>query len=334
MSKPRVAINGFGRIGRIAFRANLASNLLDIVAINDPGDLEQHLVLLKYDSCYGVLDAEILIKNGNLVVNGKEIKYTQIRNPEELPWAEQKIDLVLECTGVFTDKAGAGKHITAGAKRVLISAPSKDADVTLCMGINQETFDPAKHTVISNASCTTNCLAPLVKVLNEEFGIVKGFMTTIHSYTGDQRLNDATHDKDVRRARAANLSMIPTSTGAAKAIGEVIPEVEGKLDGVAIRVPTPVVSLTDLVVEVSRETSAEEVNAAFVRAAAGSLKGILQISNEPLVSVDFKGNNHSSILDAELTNVKGNMVKLMSWYDNEWGYSVRLVEMAKMIGEK
>lgn len=333
MKKPRVAINGFGRIGKIAFRANLVSDLVDIVAINDPGDLEQHKIMLKYDSAYGELDADIQIKNNNLVVNGKEIRFTQLRNPEELPWAELDIDLVLECTGFFTEKEGASKHLKAGAKRVLISAPSKDADATLCMGINHETFNPETDLVVSNASCTTNCLAPLVKVLNDEFGIVKGFMTTIHSYTNDQKLNDASHEKDVRRARAANLSLIPTSTGAAKAIGEVVPEVAGKLDGVAIRVPTPVVSLTDLVVEVSRETSTEEVNAAMEKAAAGPLKGILQVCNDPLVSIDFKGNPYSSILDSELTNVKGNMVKVMSWYDNEWGYSVRLVEMAAHVGK-
>lgn len=333
MSKPRVAINGFGRIGRMSFQANLENEALDIVAINDPGKIEDAALLLRYDSVYGPLNATVEIKDEKtLVVNGKEIAFSNQLDPEQLPWAELEIDIVLECTGVFRDHAGASKHLTAGAKRVIISAPSKDPDATFCMGINHTEFDPENHIIISNASCTTNGLAPVTLVIDQELGIEKGVMTTIHSYTNDQRLTDAGHKKDIRRARAAALNMIPTSTGAAKAIGLVLPHLEGKLDGVSVRVPTPTVSLVDVVFEVKKETTAEEVNELLRTAANGPLKGILAVSDEPLVSMDFKQNSNSSIVDAEMTKVIGNMVKLFAWYDNEWGYSMRLIEMAAYIG--
>jgi glyceraldehyde 3-phosphate dehydrogenase len=279
--------------------------------------------------------AERKAENGKLYVDGTEIEVTAIMDPTQLPHAKNSIDIVLECTGVFEDKEAASKHLTAGAKKVIISAPGKNVDGTFCMGINHQNYDPVNHNVISNASCTTNCLAPVAKVLDESFGIVKGFMTTAHSYTNDQKLTDATHKKDFRRARAANLSMIPTTTGAAKAIGEVLPNLKGKLDGLAVRVPTPTVSIVDLVVEVSKPTSIEEVNAALTKASEGELKGILGVTSEPVVSVDFRGDIRSSIADLPLTNVLGgNMVKVMAWYDNEWGYATRLIEMAEMVGEK
>ena len=333
MSKPKVAINGFGRIGRMSFQANLEKEALDIVAINDPGKIEDAALLLRYDSVYGPLDATVEIKDEKtLVVNGKEIAFSNQLDPEQLPWTDLGIDIVLECTGVFRDHAGASKHLKAGAKRVIISAPSKDPDATFCMGINHTDFDSEKHIIISNASCTTNGLAPVTMVLDEEFGIEKGVMTTIHSYTNDQRLTDAGHKNDIRRARAAGLNMIPTSTGAARAIGLVLPHLQGKLDGVSVRVPTPTVSLVDAVFEVKRETTIEEVNDVLRSAAGGNLKGILAVSDEPLVSMDFKKNPNSSIVDADMTKVMGNMVKIFAWYDNEWGYSVRLVEMAAYIG--
>jgi glyceraldehyde 3-phosphate dehydrogenase len=335
MSKTRVAINGFGRIGRLAFRTNYRNKNLEIVSINDPGTIEELAVLLQYDSVYGKFEAEVKAENGKLYVDGTEIEVTAIMDPTQLPHAKNSIDIVLECTGVFEDKEAASKHLTAGAKKVIISAPGKNVDGTFCMGINHQNYDPVNHNVISNASCTTNCLAPVAKVLDESFGIVKGFMTTAHSYTNDQKLTDATHKKDFRRARAANLSMIPTTTGAAKAIGEVLPNLKGKLDGLAVRVPTPTVSIVDLVVEVSKPTSIEEVNAALTKASEGELKGILGVTSEPVVSVDFRGDIRSSIADLPLTNVLGgNMVKVMAWYDNEWGYATRLIEMAEMVGEK
>jgi glyceraldehyde 3-phosphate dehydrogenase len=335
MAKKRVAINGFGRIGRLALRTNYKNKNLDIVSINDPGSIEELAVLLKYDSVYGIFEADVKIEGENLIVDGQAIQVTKIMDPVELPHAANKVDIVLECTGIFEQRDLAAKHIQAGAKKVIISAPGKEVDGTFCMGINQDLYDPANHQIISNASCTTNCLAPVAKVLDENFGIVKGTMTTAHSYTNDQKLTDATHKKDFRRARAANLSMIPTTTGAAKAIGEVLPGLKGKLDGVALRVPTPTVSIVDLVVEVSKNTTIEEVNQAFIKASQNELKGILGVTSEPLVSIDFRGDDRSSIVDLPLTNVMGgNLVKVMSWYDNEWGYSMRLIEMAEMVANQ
>jgi len=333
--KLKVAINGFGRIGREVFRINLAKNYFDVVAINDLTDSKTLAHLLKYDSNYGVLSNEVKAGEGEFSVDGKTYKVLSERDPEKLPWKDLGVDLVIECTGFFTDRAGAQKHITAGAKKVIISAPAKDEiDFTVVLGVNDNEYDPTKHHIISNASCTTNCLAPFSKVLHEKFGIEKGLMTTIHAYTNDQNILDLPH-KDLRRARAAALSMIPTSTGAAKAIGLVIPALNGKLNGLAIRVPTPTVSIVDLVCTVSKETTKEEVNAALKAASENELKGIMGFSTEPLVSIDYKGNPLSSIVDAESTQViQGNLVKVMSWYDNEWGYSNRVADLIKMIGEK
>jgi glyceraldehyde 3-phosphate dehydrogenase len=326
--KPRVAINGFGRIGRNVFRANLKNPVFDVVAINDLGDNETLAHLLQYDSMYGILDAKIEVKGKDcMMVNGQKIRMVQERDPAKLPWKEEKIDVVIESTGFFTEREGAAKHLAAGAKKVIVSAPGKDMDLTVVLGVNEEQYDAAKHDIISNASCTTNCLAPVAKVLNDSFGIVKGLMTTTHSYTNDQRILDLPHE-DLRRARAANLSIIPTTTGAAKAIGLVIPELKGKLHGLAMRVPTPTVSVVDLVVETTKPTTVEEVNAAFQKAAAGRMKNYLEYTEKPLVSVDFKGNPHSSIVDGLSTMVmEGNMVKVIAWYDNEWGYSSRVVDL-------
>jgi len=331
--KPRVAINGFGRIGRAFFRANLMANLVDVIAINDPSPTENLAHLLKYDSMYGQLKADVKAMGPNLIsVNGVEIKTTGERDPEKLPWKDLNIDVVIESTGVFRDRAGTEKHLKAGAKRVIVSAPGKDLDRTIVIGVNQHEFKPETDKIISNASCTTNCLAPIAKVLNDKFGIIKGLMTTIHSYTNDQNILDASHKGDMRRARAASLNMIPTSTGAAKAIGEVIPQLKGKLNGLAVRVPTPTVSIVDLVCELNVSVTAEEVNKALKEASETYLKGILGFCEEPLVSTDFLKDNRSSIVDAESTMVvNGNMVKILSWYDNEWGYSVRLVELAAYI---
>lgn len=331
----RVAINGFGRIGRMVFRANLLNPKIDIVAINDLGDPKMGAHLLKYDSNYGVLhNMDIKGEEGKLIIDGKEIIRVSNRNPEELPWKDLNIDLVIECTGVFTDRAGAGKHITAGAKRVMISAPGKDQiDGTFVMGVNHEEFDAAKHFIISNASCTTNCLAPVAKVLNDKFGIVKGLMSTAHAYTNDQNLHDNDH-RDMRRARAAALNIIPSSTGAAKAIGEVIPELKGKMNGIALRVPVPVVSIVDLTVEFPREVSRDEINTALREATQGKMNGILGYSELPLVSSDIKEDSRSSIVDGEQTMVIGNMAKILSWYDNEWGYSCRCVDLAAYIATK
>jgi len=331
--KPRVAINGFGRIGRLVFRANLLSDQLDIVAINDLTDNDTLAHLLEFDSVHGTLDADIQVKGEDtIVVNGKEIKALSQRNPEELPWEELNVDIVLECTGVFRTREGAGKHITAGAKKVVISAPAKsEIDLTVVMGVNDGDYNKDEHHIVSNASCTTNCLAPVAKVLNDEFGIKRGLMTTIHAYTNDQRILDLPH-KDLRRARAAGMSMIPTTTGAAKAVGLVLPELAGKLNGFAVRVPTPDVSFVDLTVELEKDTSVEEVNAAFEKAANGALNGILAVEKRPLVSVDYTGNNNSSIVDAGMTEVMdGNLVKVASWYDNEWGYSCRTVDLAELM---
>ena len=330
----RVAINGFGRIGRNFFRTSKGVADFEIVAINDLTDAPTLAHLLKYDSVHGIFNADVKTKDNSLFVDGKEVKISAETSPEKLPWKDLKVDVVIESTGRFTDRAGAEKHIAAGAQWVIISAPAKDPDITVCLGINDETFDPAKHKIISNASCTTNCLAPIAKVLHKEFGIVRGLMTTVHSYTNDQRILDLPH-KDVRRARAAAVSMIPSTTGAAKAIGLVLPELKGKLDGFAIRVTTPNVSVVDLVAELQKDVTAEDVNAAMKKWADGPMKGILQYCDELLVSVDFNGNPHSSIFDATLTKVmEGRMVKVISWYDNEWGYSSRLRDLITFINQK
>lgn len=323
----KVGINGFGRIGRNFFRTCTSFSNIEIVAINDLTDAATLAHLLKYDSVHGIFNADVKSKDNSLFVNGREIKVTAIKDPLGLPWKDLGADVVLESTGLFTDRATAGKHLDAGAGWVIISAPAKDPDVTLCMGVNENTLDKSKHKIISNASCTTNCLAPVAKVLNNEFGIIRGLMTTIHSYTNDQRILDLPH-KDLRRARAAALNMIPTTTGAAKAVGLVLPELKGKLDGMAIRVPTPNVSVVDLVAELSKDAAAADINNALKKAAEGSMKGILQYSEEPLVSSDLNGNPHSSIVDATITKViEGRMAKVIAWYDNEWGYSSRLRDL-------
>lgn len=334
----KIGINGFGRIGRLVFRAALAknSNELDIVAVNDlPVGTKTLAHLLKYDSTFGKLDAQIEAKEDALIINGKTIKVLSAKSPAEIPWKDYGIDVVIESSGVFTDKEKCIGHIqNGGAKKIIITAPAKGQDITIVMGVNEGKYDPKNHNIISNASCTTNCLAPMAKVLMDNFGIKSGLMTTIHSYTNDQRILDLPH-KDLRRARAAAMSMIPTSTGAAKAIGEVLPELKGKLDGLAIRVPTPDVSLTDLSCITEKDTTVESVNAAFKKAAEGSLKGILQYLTEPLVSKDFYGSNYSCIFDAELTKViDGKLVKLMGWYDNEWAYSCRVVDLTEFVVKK
>jgi glyceraldehyde 3-phosphate dehydrogenase len=330
----RVGINGFGRIGRNFLRTCIGESGIEIVGINDLTDAKTLAHLLRYDSVHGICKADIGVKEENLVVNGKEIKVTKITDPAQLPWKELKVDVVLESTGRFVDKDSTSKHLSAGANWVIISAPAKDPDATICMGVNEETLDVSKHKILSNASCTTNCLAPIAKVLDQKFTIKRGLMTTIHSYTNDQRILDLPH-KDLRRARAAAVSMIPTTTGAAKAVGLVLPHLKGKLDGMAIRVPAPNVSVVDLVVDVEKEATAESVNAALKEAADGPMKGILQYCDEPLVSIDFNGNPHSSILDASLTKVlQGTMIKILSWYDNEWGYSTRLKDLMLYIGKK
>src|SRR5881398_3536715 len=327
----RVGINGFGRIGRNIMRAALGDRNIDFVAVNDLTSAHTLAHLLKYDSVLGNLHATIEAKQDAIVVDGDEFKVLSKKDPAQLPWKDLGVDVVFESTGLFTSRDAAAKHITAGAKKVVITAPAKGPDVTLVLGVNDETYDPAKHHVLSNASCTTNCLAPLAKVIHHTFGIRKGWMTTIHSYTNDQNLLDLPH-KDLRRARAAALSMIPTTTGAALAVGEVLPELKGKLDGFAMRVPTPNVSVVDLAAILDKKTTAEEVNAAFEQAANGALKGILQYSTEPLVSIDFKGNPASSIIDAPYTKVMdGDFVKVLSWYDNEWGYSNRCVDLLRKV---
>lgn len=323
----RVAINGFGRIGRAFLRASRGYQEFSIVAINDLTDAKTLAHLLKYDSVHGIFGADVKAGDGGIIVDGKEIKILAMTEPGKLPWKDLGVDIVIESTGRFTDKPSASKHIDAGAKWVIISAPAKDPDITVCMGVNEEMLDPEKHKVISNASCTTNCLAPVAKVIHNEFKIIKGLMTTIHSYTNDQRILDLPH-KDLRRARAAAMSMIPTTTGAAKAVGLVLPDLKGKLNGLSIRVPTPNVSLVDLVAEVSRDIAVEDVNGALKKAAEGPLKGILQYTEDPVVSIDFNGNDHSAIVDAKLTMViEGRMVKVLAWYDNEWGYSSRLRDL-------
>jgi glyceraldehyde 3-phosphate dehydrogenase len=327
----RVAINGFGRIGRCVLRAAAKDKDIEFVAINDLTDAKTLAHLLKYDSVHGIFPGEISAQGDHIVVNGKEIKILAIRNPAELPWKELKVDVVLESTGLFTAKEKASQHLTAGASKVIISAPATDPDLTVVLGVNHGEYDKNKHHIISNASCTTNCLAPVAKVLHENFGIEKGLVTTVHSYTNDQNILDLPH-KDLRRARAAALSMIPTTTGAAKAVSLVLPELKGKLDGMAIRVPTPNVSVVDLVVTLAKKTDAEKINAALKAAAEGPLQGILGFCSEPLVSIDFNGNTLSSIVDAPSTKViDGNMAKVISWYDNEAGFSSRVVGLMKML---
>ncbi len=331
----RIGINGFGRIGRNYFRAALAQGAdLEIVAVNDLTSPEALAHLLKYDSVGGRLKETVEVKDGNIVVDGNIIKVLAERDPANLPWADLGVDIVIESTGFFTKAAAAQKHIDAGAKKVLISAPASDEDITIVMGVNHGLYDPAAHHIISNASCTTNCLGPLAKVINDEFGIERGLMTTIHAYTADQNLQDGPHN-DLRRARAAAINMVPTSTGAAKAIGLVLPELKGKLDGYAIRVPVPTGSATDLTVNVSRETTVAEVNAALKKASeSAEFQGILTYTDAPIVSSDIVGDPSSSIFDSGLTKVLGNQVKVVSWYDNEWGYSNRLVDLTELVASK
>ncbi len=330
----RVGINGFGRIGRNIMRAALGDKNIDFVAVNDLTNAATLAHLLKYDSVLGNIHATVEAKGDTISVDGDEFKVLSKRDPGELPWKDLGVDVVFESTGLFTNRDAAAKHIAAGAKKVVITAPAKGQDITVVLGVNEDKYDPAKHHVISNASCTTNCLAPLAKVLHQSFGIKNGWMTTIHSYTNDQQLLDLPHT-DLRRARAAALSMIPTTTGAAVAVGEVLPELKGKLDGFAMRVPTPNVSVVDLAAQLNRNTTAEEVNAALKAAADGPMKNILAYSTAELVSIDFKGNPHSSIIDAAYTKVMdGNFVKVLSWYDNEWGYSNRCVDLLRLLVKK
>jgi len=333
----KVAINGFGRIGRMVLRAHYEGGKkhgLQFVAINDLGDAQTNAHLLKYDTAHGKFPSSVRVDGDSIVVGNDRIKVVAERDPAKLPWKSLGLDIVLECTGLFTSKAKAGAHLAAGAKKVIISAPAKNEDITLVIGVNDDKYDPRKHHVVSNASCTTNCLAPVAKVLNDSFGIVKGQMTTIHSYTNDQKILDLPHS-DLRRARAAAQSMIPTSTGAAKAIYLAIPELKGKLDGVAIRVPTPNVSLVDLTAELGKNVTAAEINEAFKKAAAGRMKGVLAVTDEELVSVDFRGNPASSIVDAPLTKVvDGNMAKVFSWYDNEWGFSQRMKDLLHLMASR
>lgn len=330
----RVGINGFGRIGRIVFRAALENPEIEVVAANDLADVETNAHLLKYDSTHGKLNRTVEVKSGSMFVDGKELKIYSEKDPAKLPWGDLGVDIVVESTGVFRDAEGAGKHITAGAKKVVISAPAKNEDITIVMGVNDDKYDPANHHIISNASCTTNCLAPVAKVLDDEFTIRRGLMTTVHSYTNDQRILDLVH-KDLRRARAAGESIIPTTTGAAKAVALVLPQLKGKLNGFAMRVPTPNVSVVDLVAEVEKPVTAESVNSALKAAADGKLKGILGYSDEPLVSRDYNGDSRSSIVDGLSTMViEDTLVKVISWYDNEWGYSCRVVDLVAYIASK
>jgi glyceraldehyde 3-phosphate dehydrogenase len=330
----RIAINGFGRIGRMFFRAALARKELEVVAVNDITNAATLAHLLKYDSVHRTLQQQVKTEGNAITVDGKAFEVLAERDPSKLPWKKLGVDLVVESTGLFTEREKAAMHLSAGARKVVISAPATGADITLCLGVNHEAYDPARHHVISNASCTTNCLAPIAKVLHENFGIVHGLMTTVHAYTNDQMLQDGPH-KDLRRARSAALSMVPTSTGAAKAIGLVLPALVGKLDGIAVRVPTANVSLVDLTVSVERDCDDKTINAAMKKAADAELKGILQYSDQPLVSIDFNGNPHSSILDAPLTKVLGKrLAKVFSWYDNEWGYSCRLADVSALIAGK
>jgi len=330
----RVAINGFGRIGRLVFRAGMKRKGIEFVAINDLTDAKTLAYLLKYDSVHGILDADIKAKGNSIVVNGKEIKIFSEKEPENLPWKKLKIDVVVESTGIFITKEGAEKHLKAGAKKVLISAPAKGDNPikTIVIGVNEKDYDRKKDDIISLASCTTNCLAPVVKVLNDNFGIEKGFMTTVHAYTNDQKILDLPH-KDLRRARAAAMSIIPTTTGAAKAVTLTIPELKGKLDGMAMRVPVADGSITDFVAVLKKEATAEEINKLFRSASEKSLKGILQYTEEPIVSIDIVGNPHSAIFDSELTKTSGNLVKVVAWYDNEYGYTCNMMNLVRHVSK-
>ena len=332
MAKIKVAINGFGRIGRLTFKALLARENVEVVAINDLTDNETLAHLLKYDSIHGRFQGEVSYDDDSLTVNGQRIVALAERDPKQLPWKDMGVDIVLESTGRFVDEAGAGQHLTAGAKKVVISAPAKGNIPTVVLGVNEDILT-GDETIISNASCTTNCLAPMAKVLNDTFGIEKGYITTVHAYTSDQNLQDGPH-KDLRRARAAAYSIIPTSTGAAKAVGLVLPELKGKLDGLAMRVPVPDGSMTDLTVILKKEVTAEEINAALKKAAEGSMKGIIEYTTDPLVSIDIVGNAHSCIFDSELTSANGTLAKVIGWYDNETGYSTRTADLMARLGEK
>ena len=330
----KVGINGFGRIGRNILRATLDDKDIEYLAVNDITDANTLAHLLKYDSVLGNLEADVKAEGDEILVGSRRLKVLKVRDPGELPWKSLGVDVVIESTGLFTKRDDAAKHLSAGAKKVIITAPAKGEDLTVVMGVNDDKYAPDKHHIISNASCTTNCLAPIAKVIHEQFGLTSGIMTTIHSYTNDQRLLDLPH-KDLRRARAAALSMIPTTTGAAIAVTRVLPELEGRLDGISVRVPTPNVSLTDLTAVVEKTITADEVNQAFEQAAGSELKGVLQVTHEPLVSIDFRGNPHSSIVDAPFTKVVGNhTVKVLSWYDNEWGFSCRVRDLIKYISSK
>ncbi len=328
----KLGINGFGRIGRMVFRAALNHPEIDVTAINDLTDTRTIAHLLAFDSVHGRLDRKVEAKDGAITVDGREISVSSKKDPADIPWKDADVDITAECTGIFRDKNAASKHITAGAKKVIISAPAPDPDITIVMGVNQDKYDPSAHHIISNASCTTNCLAPVAKVLLENYGIVSGMMTTIHAYTGDQKLLDFPH-KDPRRARSAALSMIPTTTGAAKAVSLVLPELEGKLNGLSVRVPTPNVSLVDLVAVLEKPATKEEINAALKKASESDLAGILEYCDQPLVSIDFNGSPFSSIVDAMSTDVIANMVKIYAWYDNETGYSTRMIDLAALIGK-
>ena len=329
----RVGVNGFGRIGRVFFRTALGSTDIEVVAVNDLADAKTLAHLLKHDSVHGNLNAEVSAKGEAIFVNGREVRVCAIKDPSALPWKELGVDVVVESTGLFRDTATASKHLQAGAKKVIITAPAKDPDVTLVLGVNEESYDGKRHRIISNASCTTNCLATTAKVLDDAFGVRRGFASTVHSYTNDQPVHDFPH-KDLRRARAAAVSMIPTTTGAATAVGLVLPKLKGKLDGIAIRVPTANVSVVDLTAELEKPTSVQAINDAFREAAAGRLRGILDATDEELVSVDFNGNPHSSIVDLPSTAlVDGNMIKVLAWYDNEWGYSSRVRDLIRFIGK-
>ena len=329
----RVGVNGFGRIGRVFFRTALGASDMEIVGVNDLADAKTLAHLLKHDSVHGALPAEVVAKGEAIFVNGREIRVCAIKDPAALPWKELGVDIVVESTGLFSDTANASKHLQAGAKKVIITAPAKNPDATLVLGVNEKTYDPAKHRIVSNASCTTNCLATTVKVLDDKFGVKRGFASTVHSYTNDQKIHDFPH-KDLRRARAGAVNMIPTTTGAATAVGLVLPKLKGKLDGIAIRVPTINVSVVDLTVELEKTVTVEAVNDAYREAAAGSLKGILDATDEELVSSDFNGNAHSSIIDLPSTAiVDGNMVKVLAWYDNEFGYSSRVRDLIRFIGK-
>ncbi|MFZ2488011.1 MAG: type I glyceraldehyde-3-phosphate dehydrogenase [Anaerolineae bacterium] len=332
----KVGINGFGRIGRQVFKAfeEKYGDSIQVVAINDLFDAPTNAHLLKYDSNYGRFPGTVEVKDGNLVVNGREVRVFAEKDPANIPWGQLGVDIVIESTGVFTDASKASSHIKGGAKKVIISAPAKGEDITIVMGVNDDQYDPAKHNIVSNASCTTNCLAPAAKVVNDNWGIVKALMTTVHSYTNDQRILDLPH-KDPRRARAAALNIIPTTTGAAKAVSLVIPSLKGKFDGMSLRVPTPTVSIVDFVCELEKPTTSEELRAAFVAAAEGPMKGILGVASDPIVSMDVKGDERSSVVDIEFCQViGGNMAKIMTWYDNEWAYSVRVTDLTKLMIDK